>query len=209
MQAELYTRIEEYITGLYGHVRAPTLAYHNLLHTQNVVKHTREIAGYYNVSENEVLILFTAAWFHDTGYLFAEPQKHEEMSCFVMRKYMSDKLDNINIVNNIEECIMATKPPVNPRGLLQHIICDADAYHLGTRDFEENDKRALEEFFLKHLDTDPVQFNKDTIKMLVSHCFYTDYCKERLNEQKENNMIILQMKIIEAEDKQRRLKNIN
>ena len=209
MQAVLYTGIEEYITGLFRHVRAPTLAYHNLLHTQNVVKHTKEIAGHYNVSEKEMFILCTAAWFHDTGYLFAEPQNHETMSSSLMRKYIGDKVDDKRMVSEIEECILSTKLPANPQGFLQQIICDADTYHLGTTDFEKNDKRALEEYILKFGDTDPVQFNKDTIKMLVSHCFYTDYCKQLLNEQKENNMILLQMKIIEAEDQQYLLKNNN
>ena len=66
-------RIEEYVAGLFDQMHSPALVFHNLDHTENVVKRTKEIAGHYNVSEKEMLILFAAAWFHDTGYFFTEP----------------------------------------------------------------------------------------------------------------------------------------
>ncbi len=48
----------------------------------------------------------------------------------------------------VEGCIMATKFPRNPTSLFQEIFCDADTYHLGTKEFKENNKRALEEYKL-------------------------------------------------------------
>ena len=209
MNDTLYNKIKEHVTGLFEQIHAPTLIFHNLLHTQNVVKHTLEIAGHCNVSEKEMLILFTAAWFHDTGHLFTRPQNHEEVGCFIMEKFMADKINDINTISNIEQCIMATKLPRHPENLLQQIICDADFYHFGSEEFQENDKRALEEYILKYGDTDPVQFSKATIKMLEDHSFNTNYCKELLNEQKENNMIALQMKILETEKHKRQHTSIN
>ena len=116
---------------------------------------------------------------------------------------MADKISDINSISSIQQCIMATKLPRHPENLLQQIICDADFYHFGTKEFQENDKWALEEYILKYGDTDPVQFRKDTIKMLEDHSFNTNYCKVLLNEQKENNMIKLQMGILEVEKQQR------
>ena len=205
MNNRLYNEIETHVTGLFEQIYAPTLIFHNLLHTQNVVEHTMEIAGHCNVSENEMFILFTAAWFHDTGHLFTKPQNHEEVSCFIMEKFMADKVNDINSISSIEQCIMATKLPRHPENILQQIICDADVFHFGTKEFQENDNRALQEYKLKYGDTDLLHFKKDTIKMLVNHHFYSGYCKERLNEQKENNIITLQMEILEAEKHQRQL----
>ena len=34
-----------------------------------------------------------------------------------------------------DACILATKLPQMPDGLLQEMLCDADLYHLGTLDF--------------------------------------------------------------------------
>lgn len=197
---KLYKKIGEYVTGLFEQMHSPALVFHNLEHTQNVVKRTQEIAGHYKLTEDEMLVLFTAAWFHDTGHLFTEPSKHEEMSCEIMRKYMKDHIEDEKIIVQVEECIMATKLPRNPKNLLQQIICDADTYHFGTKDFKNTNKRAFEERSLRSGDSDVAKFNQDTIDMLKTHQFYTNYAKELLNERKEKNMKKLNKKIATNED---------
>ncbi len=199
---KLYKKIEEYVTGLFEQIHAPNLVFHNLEHTQNVVKHTKEIAGHYHVSENEMLILFAAAWFHDTGHLFTEPEKHEAMGCDVMAKFMKDFVEEETTIKRIGECIMATKFPRNPKNLLEQIICDADTYHLGTKDFKENNKKAFEEVKLRRGKADPIEFNEETIKMLETHRFYTDYCKNLLDKRKNKNLKKLKKKVVRAEEEQ-------
>ncbi len=197
---KLYKKIEEYVTGLFEQMHAPALAFHSLEHTQNVVKRTQEIAGHYKVSEDEMLVLFAAAWFHDTGHLFTEPAKHEPMSCDIMRKFMADYIDDEKILGEIEQCIMATKMPRNPKNLLQQIICDADTYHLGTKDFKTTNKHAFEEQKLRSGDTDKMKFDDDTIKMLEDHQFYTNYAKDLLNKRKQKNIKKLQKKVAALEE---------
>ena len=197
---KLYKKIEEYVTGLFEKMHAPALVFHSLEHTQTVVRRTQEIAGHYKVTEDEMLILFTASWFHDTGHLFTEPSKHEQMSCEIMRKFMKDHIEDEKIIEQVEECIMSTRLPRNPKNLLQQIICDADTYHLGTKDFKYTNKRAFEERSLRCGDSNVVKFNQETIDMLQTHQFYTNYAKELLNERKEKNMKKLQKKIVKNEE---------
>jgi len=187
-------RIEEYVTGLFDQMHSPTLVFHNLQHTENVVKRTKEIAGHYNVSEKEMLVLFAASWFHDTGYLFTEPGKHEEMSCEIMKKFMKDLVPEEQTITDIEGCIMATKSPRNPKDLLQEIICDADTYHLGTKDFKETNKKMWQEEKLRNPDLKKSDFRNGTIKMMEDHVFYTNYCKELLDERKNKNLKKLKQK---------------
>lgn len=188
MDNNLYKKIEHYVTGLFETLEDDTLAFHNLKHTQNVVDRTKEIAGHYHVTEKEMLILYTAAWFHDTGYLFTEPSKHEVMSADIMRKFMLDHTNDTELINEIEGCIMATKSPRNPTNLLQQIICDADTYNLGTKEFKETNKKVYKECKLKHGETDKLAFSANTITMLEKHQFYTTYCKDLLSVNKELNM---------------------
>ncbi len=185
---KIYKKIEEYVKGLFEQMHAPALVFHNLEHTQNVVKRTQEIAGHYKVSENDMLVLFAAAWFHDTGHLFTEPAKHEEMSVDIMRKFMKDHDVDEKTVKSIVECIMATKIPRNPNTLLEEIICDADTYHLGTKEFKETNRRAMEETRLKTGEIDPVKFDEGTISMLQNHRFYTAYARELLDKRKGKNL---------------------
>ena len=196
---KVYKKIEEYVTGLFEQMHAPSLVFHSLEHTQNVVKHTQEISGHYQVSENDMLILYTAAWFHDTGHLFTAPAKHEEMSCEIMKKFMKDYIDDEKTIEAIEGCIMSTKMPRNPQNLLQEIICDADTYHLGTKDFKKNNKKAFEESKLRFNEVDPIKFNESTIKMFETHAFYTSYCKDLLDKRKKKNLKKLKKKTLELE----------
>ncbi len=199
MDNNLYKKIENYVTGLYQTLQDDTLAFHNLKHTQYVVDKTKEIAGHYHVNEKEMLILYTAAWFHDTGYLFTEPSKHEAMSAEVMKKFMLDLTNDTELISEIEQCIMATKSPRNPSNLLQQIICDADTYNLGTKEFKDTNKRVLKENKLKTGEVDKKEFYNSTIKMLEQHQFYTTYCKDLLSVTKELNMKKIKKKLQEID----------
>jgi predicted metal-dependent HD superfamily phosphohydrolase len=199
MDNNLYKKIENYVTGLYETLQDDTLVFHNLKHTENVVDRTKEIAGHYHVTEKEMLILYTAAWFHDTGYLFTEPSKHEVMSADVMRKFMLDHTNDTELIKEIEQCIMATKSPRNPTNLLQQIICDADTYNLGTKEFKDTNKRVFKETKLKTGADDKEEFYANAIKMLEKHEFYTTYCKDLLSATKELNMKKLKKKLQEID----------
>lgn len=195
MIESLYIKIEKYVRDLFKQNPAPDLKFHNLSHTKNVVKHAMRIAGHCDVSKNETLILNAAAWFHDTGYLFAEPQHHERESCLIMEKFIKDKVKNITIITFIKQCIMATKVPQKPQDLLQCIICDADLFHFGSKEFLKINQRVFEEYVLKSGNVDTMKFKKETLKMLKNHRFFTNYCREVLGAQKEKNIAALQKKI--------------
>jgi len=199
-------RIEEYVKGLFDQMHSPALVFHNLEHTENVVKRTIEIAGHYNVSEKEMLILFAASWFHDTGYLFTEPARHEEMSCEIMKKFMKDLLTDEQVITDIEGCIMATKSPRNPKTLLEEIICDADTFHLGTKDFKEMNKKVMQEVKLRDPEIKTEDFREGTIKMLEEHVYYTNYCKELLDKRKEKNLKKLKKKVEDSAGKKEKTK---
>ena len=187
-------RIEEYVTSLYQQKQLPALIFHNLDHTKEVVKYTLEIAAHYNVPDREMLILVAAAWFHDTGYLFAEPDKHEEMSCQIMEKFIKDYIEDETIIEEIHACAMATKFPRDPKNLLQEIICDADTYQFGTKEFKKTNKKMREELKLRNGELNPVKFKEDTIQLLKAHVFYTSYCKDLLDAGKKKNLKRLEKK---------------
>jgi hypothetical protein len=184
----IYKRIEEHVRALFAEKYNPALVFHNLKHTETVVLRTKEIAGHYNLSENDMLVLFTAAWFHDTGHLFCDPVGHEEKSVEIMRSFMTANIVDENIIKNAEDCILSTRMPRNPVTLLQEIICDADTYHFGTREFKVTNKLAMQEIKLRTGKLERFDFDKNTIKMLETHHFYTTYCKDLLSKTKQKNM---------------------
>jgi predicted metal-dependent HD superfamily phosphohydrolase len=187
--SDVYKKIESHVTGLFEKEKGKGLFYHNLEHTKQVVARTKEIAAHYNVSEKEMLILYAAAWFHDTGYLSAPALEHEEKSAAIMRSYFQGRFDDQEIISAAAECIMATKPPQQPQNLLEQIICDADTYHLGTKSFKESNKLIRKE---RSVTKDVVMTKKEwiqaTINFMENHRFHTSYCQDLLESKKQENI---------------------
>lgn len=197
----IYKQTEEYVINLYEQMPNANLLYHNLGHTREVVERTNEIAAHYQVSETDMLILFVAAWFHDTGYLFTGAKGHEEESIRVMKNFMHLQDNDPELIDAIAGCIIATKAPRDPRNLLQEIICDADTYHLGTKEFKETNKKVLQECILvTGRDIDKKEWNEKTLEMLDAHRYYTAYCQNLLDEKKKSNMKKLKKKTMEMEE---------
>ncbi|RYY45468.1 MAG: HD domain-containing protein [Chitinophagaceae bacterium] len=180
---------EDYVTSMFDEYTGKCLLFHNLDHTKQVVKRTNEIAAHYELSSRDSIILFISAWFHDTGYLFVSPHLHEEKSVEIMKEFAAKIQLNSQEIDEIAGCIMATKGPRNPSTLLQKIMCDADTYHLGTKDFKKHNKKIKEEFSCTAGPAfNEAGFEEHTLAFFNEHEFFTDYCRGLLNEQKKKNM---------------------
>lgn len=188
MDSNIYKKIEQHVTNLFEKFFNPKLIYHNLEHTNRVVRRVKEIASHYNLIDNDMLTLCAAAWFHDTGYLFVEPIAHEAKSAELMREFMKDQTTDEELITRIEECIMATKAPIEPANLLEQILVDADTYNLGTKEFDTTNKQVYKEHVLRHGYISKHDWNKGTLKLFESHKYYTSYCKDLLNEKKMKNI---------------------
>ena len=196
----LYKKTEHYVTGLFNDNKNAHLIFHNLQHTRDVVERTKEIAGHYYLSENDMLAVYIAAWFHDTGYLFTDAAHHEEKSVELMQDFMKTHGADEKMVASIESSILATRPPRRHSNLLEEIICDADTYHLGTKAFKEADKKVWEEFNVTGTAVDEATWTSKTITLLNEHEFYTKYCKDLLEKGKQKNMKKLHKKLNEKDE---------
>ncbi|MEO7047008.1 MAG: Pycsar system effector family protein [Ferruginibacter sp.] len=186
---KINTDVEEHVIKLFNELQPPQLVYHNLLHTKNVVLRSKEIAQHFELSDREMLIVTLAAWFHDTGYLFVKPSEHEEKSVLLMREFVEKYSLPDDIIAEVASCIMATRMPQKPQNLLEEIICDADTYHFGTKEFKFSNKLAGEEMRQQQLQNfSRSAFDESTITMLKGHNFFTSYAKDLLNTSKKKNI---------------------
>jgi HD superfamily phosphodiesterase len=184
----IYKKVAAYVTGLFDEYPHPNLIFHNLEHTQNVVDRTQEISAHYNLTEEEMLILYTAAWFHDTGHLFADINEHEEKSNELMETFMKNEDYSEDFITQISSCIFATRMPHEPKNILQEIICDADTYHFGTNEFKKTNKAVRKEYKLRKYDPVIADWEKNTVELLESHQYFTSYCQALLEEGKKKNI---------------------
>ena len=87
---------------------------------------------------------------------------------------------------------MATKLPSNPTNLLQQILADADSYNLGTKEFRHANEQSYKEQTNRHGFISRQDWIKKTIEFLDGHKYFTNYCKEKLQDRKKKNSTKLQ-----------------
>jgi HD superfamily phosphodiesterase len=184
----LYKKTEQYVTDLFEKNQNSNLVYHNLDHTKQVAAKAKEIAGHFYLSDNDMLAIYIAAWFHDTGYLFVDHQQHEEKSVELMYAFMKENSTDETLACKIEDYILATRLPHKHESLPEQIICDADSYHFGTKKFKESNKKVWEEAKLTGTIYTEREWCMKTLEMLSAHEYYTEYCKDLLKDGKRKNM---------------------
>jgi len=164
------------------------LCYHNLTHTQMVVTAAKQIGNHYQLNEKDFFTVVVAAWFHDLGYYTGKKEQHEEEGARLATAFLTGKADN-SIIQQVANCILATKIPQAAGNLLEMIMCDADMFHLGTDDFIERNKLMRKEAAatLKK-DISKEEWRAGTIALLQQHHYYTDYCQLLLNDKKQQNL---------------------
>src|SRR5436190_11431573 len=180
MANNIYKLVEQHVSHLFESNKRPNLFYHNLEHTQETLKRAEEIAAHYKLSEQEMLAVYIAAWFHDAGRIFTGPENHEEKSVELMKSFMQINSPEAELIQIIEGCILATKRSATPTTLLQQILSDADTYHLGTKEFKKTNKRVRKEIEVDR-DISKEAFDVKTLEFMENHKYYTSYCIELLN----------------------------
>src|ERR1700748_1780798 len=85
----LQMHVEEYVRAYFAGHPDDRLSFHNLRHTQDVVKAAMQMGDHYQLSERDYSILPTAAWFHDIGY-FTDAVNHEKMGIEMCATYLQE-----------------------------------------------------------------------------------------------------------------------
>jgi predicted metal-dependent HD superfamily phosphohydrolase len=171
------------------------LIYHTLDHTESVVKRAIEMGNYYKLSDKEMFIITTAAWFHDTGYYNGGAIDHELRGADRAEQWLKDKEVDKEIIEAVRGCILATRIPQNPHNLLEQIVCDADLYHLGTDEFFEHNKEMRKEVeWRTGKKLDKSDWRKGTIALLETHHYHTDYSRNLLEGKKSKILAELKQK---------------
>jgi predicted metal-dependent HD superfamily phosphohydrolase len=195
MDENIYKKTEAYIRDLFRKMNSTDLVFHNLQHTEHVVQHAKEIAAHHELSEKNMQVLYIAAWFHDIGYLFTGADGHEEKSRELAHNFMNIHFNDPELIAEVEGCIMATKYPRQPKNLLEEIICDADTYHFGTKEFKETNKQVWKELVAREGEIDKEAWKEKSLEFLKEHVYYTAYCRNLLDERKQKNIAQLETKL--------------
>ncbi|HEX5151897.1 MAG TPA: YitT family protein [Parafilimonas sp.] len=167
------------------------LSYHNVEHTEYVIRYAIELGEAENLPEADLKLLHTAAIMHDTGFLTTYAG-HEEASCKIARQYLPEYGYDQESIEKVCGLVMSTKLPQSPFDLLSGILCDADLYYIGTDDYQVFANRLFRE--LKHQDETLTNdtWLRQQREFLRSHTYLTEAARVKLNSRKQSNIRKLQ-----------------
>ncbi len=130
-----YARAYAYVRERLHHELPATLTYHSAYHTlDEVLPAVERLASLAGLHGEDVLLLRTAALYHDIGYI-ATRAGHEEVSAAIAAETLPQFDYAPHQVARIVELIRATRLPHQPGDLLAEIMADADLDSLGSDRF--------------------------------------------------------------------------
>ncbi len=192
-----FTDIQEIILDKLEKELPAYLYYHNVKHTVDVVTEVELIGWGEGVSDEEILLLKTAALFHDAGHIVAY-DNHEYHGTIMAQEYLPQFNYTPEQIKCICELIMATKLPPKPKNLLEKIMCDSDLDYLGRSDFIPVSNTLYKELKEQKKIGSLNDWNKIQLNFISEHQYFTKTAQSlrEVNKQKQIERI---MQIIEPE----------
>lgn len=170
------------------------LSYHSVAHVLDVIEATIQIAAGEGVSGEALVLLKTAALFHDTGFLFGA-KDHEQKSCEIAETYLPGFGYEPAQIDKIKGMIMATKIPQMPHNHLEQILADADLDYLGRDDFFTIGNKLYDELAMFGIITNERDWNLLQERFLESHNYHTATAISSRNAKKQQNLDIIKSKL--------------
>ena len=183
---ERLRRVEKQATDLLYQL-PPNLLYHNAEHTLHpelgVASMANKLSLLEQISDQERELVVTAAYLHDIGYL-TQPHKNEPIAAKIAGETLPAFGYTMPEVAYVQNLILATEVPTNPRNHLERILCDADVDNVGRDDFLD-----LNEALRKEIGAnDQLDWYKRSIRFLEGHQFYTPSARALRDEGKQANL---------------------
>ena len=173
----------EFILNKIGNELPGNYYYHNADHTRDVHAATESIAIAEGIKGEELTLLLTAAYYHDSGYL-RTLNEHEAESCRIAIEYLPGFGYSPEQIEKICGMIKATRIPQTPHNKLEEILADADLDYLGRDDFFDIGDKFYHERGLSDRDA----WNAIQVKFLEEHHYFTQTALNLRNAKKQENL---------------------
>jgi uncharacterized protein len=165
--------------------------YHSVAHTRDeVVPAAEELGRAEGVSEDEILLLLTAAYFHDIGYI-ERIDGHEDVGVRIARQVLPDMGYTPDQIDAIEKLIQATRLPHAPVSHLDMILVDADLDHLGRKSFWQRTSDLRRELAVMGSTMSDRGWYERTLEFMNEHPYYTASAIRLRLDRKNRNIAIL------------------
>jgi uncharacterized protein len=173
------------------HELPTALTYHSLAHTRDdVAPATLRLAAIAGVSGEQRMLLHTAAYYHDIGFVIQRAD-HEAAGARIAAETLPSFGYSPAQIEIIHGMIMATRLPQSPRNLIEQLMADADLDSLGRTDFLARNQALRSELAAYGAHWDDLGWCREQLYFLESHQYWTDAARQMRGEQKRRNVELI------------------
>jgi uncharacterized protein len=170
---------------------SPAYVYHSLAHTRDEVDPAAErLASLEGVSDEPLLLLRTAAYYHDIG-LLRQRANHEAAGARIAATALPRFGYSPAQIQLIGGMIMATRLPQRPRTALEALLADADLDVLGRADFMDRNQALRAEFEAFEGPIGDGQWYGGQLRFMQVHRYWTAAAHALRDDQKRANCAAL------------------
>ena len=163
------------------------LSYHGLHHTLDVCQAVDEIAEGENVTGEKLVMLRTAAVYHDIGFV-KEYKNNEEIASEIAGETLGSFHYNKGQIEIIKKIILSTRVPQCPLTHMEEILCDADLDYLGREDFFVIAETLKKEWLTHDLIRSEKEWPSIQVAFLQHHRYFTPTSRARREALKQDHI---------------------
>jgi uncharacterized protein len=182
----------QYACARLTHELPATLVYHSLAHTRDdVVPAAEQLAQHMGVTGEDLLLLRTAAWFHDLGFV-VQRTEHEAVSIQLAAAVLPNFGYSAAQIAQIGDLIQATRLPQTPCCPLAGLLADADLDNLGRPDFLSWSLLLRAELEAHGQPTDAATWYQRQLAFLQNHRYFTLAARQLRAATRQHNILLLE-----------------
>ncbi|MBN2744570.1 MAG: guanylate cyclase [Marinilabiliaceae bacterium] len=164
-----------------------SLYFHNVDHTINAIAQVEIIGRGEGIDEKDLLLLKSAALFHDAGYLH-QYHNPKEYSLLIATEYLKKHHFADEQIHAISDLINSTRPGNTPTNKLEEIMTDANMHHLGRPDFYHQSEKLLKEMLANGIAISPAEWIQNQTRLIESHHFFTNTARKLRQVNKQHQL---------------------
>jgi len=196
---DILKKAEEHVSALFKDRLPAWSLYHSIEHTSEVVSACDEIGQASRLPKSDLEVLMLAGWFHDAGYTEVV-DGHEEVGVEIARRFLVGQNYPQSRLDQVAACILATRMSVQPQGLIEQVIRDADTIHVGKKSFIAKSELLRLELEKRNGKTyTDLEWLNTNLEFIAKNQLFTEYARAEYGKRREKNLLALQELVREAE----------
>lgn len=185
---------KEYILNRLKKELPKDLYYHGIHHTMDVCSAVDQLAMAEHVNGEDLLLLKTAAVFHDSGFL-SQYLNNEPIAVLIAAEKLPSFGYSPEQIKRVGDIILSTCVPQQPSNHIQQIMCDADLDYLGRDDFFEISETLKQEWFAYGLIQSDEEYNEKQLRFFQDHHYFTSTARRIREPKKQQHLLELRAKV--------------